>query len=124
MSTRAAEMLQDDMEAKGPVKLSDVEAEQKQILTIAKKTGADVMGIDWRTDMAEARQILGDMPVQGNLDPIALYGPKESIQAKVRSIIEAAGPTGHVFNLGHGVLPTTPVEGVDAMMEAVKSWRW
>ncbi len=94
------------------------------ILTIAKKTGADVMGIDWRTDMAEARQILGDMPVQGNLDPIALYGPKESIQAKVRSIIEAAGPTGHVFNLGHGVLPTTPVEGVDAMMEAVKSWRW
>jgi uroporphyrinogen decarboxylase len=94
------------------------------ILPIAKKTGADVMGIDWRTDMAEARALLGDMPVQGNLDPVALYGPKDDIQRKVRQIIEAAGPTGHVFNLGHGVLPTTPVEGVDAMMEAVKAWRW
>jgi len=94
------------------------------ILPIAKQTGADVMGIDWRTDMAEARQILGDMPVQGNLDPIALYGPPESIEAKVQDIIRAAGPTGHVFNLGHGVLPTTPIEGVDAMMNAVKAWRW
>jgi uroporphyrinogen decarboxylase len=94
------------------------------ILPIAKKTGADVMGIDWRTDMAEARAMLGDMPVQGNLDPVALYGPPETIRAKCHAIIEAAGPTGHVFNLGHGVLPTTPVEGVEAMMDAVKSWRW
>ncbi len=94
------------------------------ILPIAKKTGADVMGLDWRTDMAEARAFLGDMPVQGNLDPVALYGPKEEIQRKVRDIIRAAGPTGHVFNLGHGVLPTTPVAGVDAMIEAVKTWRW
>ena len=94
------------------------------ILPIAKQTGADVMGIDWRTDMAEARALLGDMPVQGNLDPVALYGPPADIAAKVRRIIRAAGPTGHVFNLGHGVLPTTPVEGVDAMMQAVKSWSW
>ncbi|MEZ4322137.1 MAG: uroporphyrinogen decarboxylase [Myxococcota bacterium] len=94
------------------------------ILPIAKKTGADVMGIDWRTDMGEARALLGDMPVQGNLDPIALYGPPESITAKVNAIIEAAGPRGHVFNLGHGVLPSTPIEGVEAMMAAVKAWRW
>ncbi len=94
------------------------------ILPIAKQTGADVMGIDWRTDMAEARAMLGDMPVQGNLDPVALYGPPESIREKCHAIIEAAGRTGHVFNLGHGVLPTTPVEGVRAMMDAVKSWKW
>lgn len=94
------------------------------ILSIAKKTGADVMGLDWRTDMAEARALLGDMPVQGNLDPIALYGPPETVRAKVRRIIEAAGPTGHVFNLGHGVLPSTPIAGVEAMMDEVKRWRW
>lgn len=94
------------------------------ILPIVKKTGADVIGVDWRTDMAEARSMLGDMPVQGNLDPVALYGKPEEIQAKCRRIIEAAGPTGHVFNLGHGVLPTTPIEGVEAMLAAVKAWRW
>lgn len=93
------------------------------ILPIAKKTGADVMGIDWRTDLAEARAMLGDMPVQGNLDPVALYGPPETIKAKVHRILDAAGPLGHVFNLGHGVLPTTPIEGVEAMLEAVKSHR-
>lgn len=94
------------------------------ILPIVKKTGCDVVGVDWRTDMAEARALLGDMPVQGNLDPVALYGPPDTIRAKVRRIIEAAGPTGHVFNLGHGVLPTTPIEGVQAMLDEVKAWRW
>ncbi|MCA9569523.1 MAG: uroporphyrinogen decarboxylase [Myxococcales bacterium] len=94
------------------------------ILPIVKKVGADVIGLDWRTDMAEARALLGDIPVQGNLDPIALYGPPDDIEGKVRRIIQAAGPTGHVFNLGHGVLPTTPIEGVEAMLRAVKAWRW
>jgi uroporphyrinogen decarboxylase len=94
------------------------------ILPIVKKTGADVIGLDWRTDMAEARALLGDMPVQGNLDPVALYGSPESVREKTLSIIRAAGPRGHVFNLGHGVLPTTPIAGVEAMLDAVKSWRW
>lgn len=94
------------------------------ILPIVKKTGADVIGLDWRTDMAEARALLGDMPVQGNLDPVALYGPPDSVREKTRRIIQAAGPRGHVFNLGHGVLPTTPIAGVEAMLDAVKSWRW
>lgn len=95
------------------------------ILPIVHKVKADVVGIDWRTDMAEARALLGpDVPVQGNLDPVALYGPPEDIAAKCERIIRAAGPKGHVFNLGHGVLPTTPIEGVEAMMNAVKSFRW
>ena len=95
------------------------------ILPIVDKVGADVIGVDWRTDLAEARTLLGpDVPVQGNLDPVALYGPPEDIRAKVGRIIRAAGPKGYVFNLGHGVLPTTPIEGVEAMLDAVKSWRW
>ncbi len=94
------------------------------ILPLVPRTGCDAVGLDWRTDMTEARALLGDLPVQGNLDPVALYGPPEVIRQKVHRIIEAAGPTGHVFNLGHGVLPTTPIAGVKAMIEAVKAWRW
>ncbi len=84
------------------------------------ETGADVMGLDWRVDLPRARKILGDMPIQGNMDPVALYAPKEDIQARVKKILAQAGPRGHVFNLGHGVLPTTPISGVEAMIEAVK----
>jgi len=84
------------------------------------ETGADVIGLDWRVDIRRARAVLGDLPVQGNMDPVALYAPKEDIQRRVRRILTEAGPLGHVFNLGHGVLPTTPISGVEAMIEAVK----
>lgn len=84
-----------------------------------RETGADVIGLDWRTDMATARAALGEVPVQGNLDPVALFGPVDEIRRKVGAICDAAGSTGHVFNLGHGVLPGTPVEGVEAMVRAV-----
>lgn len=87
------------------------------------ETGADVIGIDWRLDMAHARSVLGDIPVQGNLDPLALYAPPEEVARRTRNILAAAGPRGHVFNLGHGVLPDTPIEGVHAMVDAVKSYR-
>ena len=89
-----------------------------------KETGADAFAIDWRTDMLRARHILGDTPVMGNLDPGALQGPPELIRAKVRKIIQQAGPTGHIFNLGHGVGPTTPIDGVHAMVDAVREWDW
>lgn len=85
------------------------------------EVGADVVGLDWRIDMATARRALGDTPVQGNLDPVALFAPPEEVKRRVRAICAAAGPRGHVFNLGHGVLPSTPIEGVDAMVEAVKA---
>ncbi len=93
-------------------------------LHLVKQTGADAFGIDWRTDMRIARKALGDAPVQGNLDPLALYAPTDQIRARVRATIEAAGPRGHVFNLGHGVLPTTPLAGVDAMIDEVKKYRY
>ncbi len=87
----------------------------------AKETGADVIGLDWRIDVAWARAHLGDIPVQGNLDPVALFGPPAGIEARVHAICDAAGASGHVFNLGHGILPGTPVEGVEAMVRAVVS---
>lgn len=90
-------------------------------LHLVRQTGADVAGLDWRVDMARAREVLGDMPVQGNLDPVALYAPPADITRRVHAICDAAGPRGHVFNLGHGVLPSTPIEGVEAMVAAVKA---
>jgi uroporphyrinogen decarboxylase len=86
------------------------------------ETGADVIGIDWRVDIGRARAVLGDLPVQGNLDPLALYAPPEEVARRTRDILAAAGPLGHVFNLGHGVLPDTPIEGVHAMVDAVKTY--
>ncbi|TVQ89425.1 MAG: uroporphyrinogen decarboxylase [Deltaproteobacteria bacterium] len=89
------------------------------------QTGADAISIDWRVDIAQARQVFGPtIPVQGNLDPVALFAPPDEIRRRVRRIIQAAGPRGHVFNLGHGVLPTTPIEGVEAMIDEVHQTRW
>ena len=89
-----------------------------------KETGADALALDWRTHLGAARAVLGDIPVMGNLDPVALYGPPEEIRRRVHAIIQSAGPRGHVFNLGHGILPTTPISGVEAMVSAVNEWRW
>jgi uroporphyrinogen decarboxylase len=88
------------------------------------EVGSSAIGLDWRTDMARARELLGDIPVQGNLDPIALHAPPEAVAEMTRAIIAAAGPRGHVFNLGHGCIPSTPIEGVQASVDAVKGWSW
>jgi uroporphyrinogen decarboxylase len=84
--------------------------------------GADVIGIDWRIDLDVARRRLGpDVAVQGNLDPTALFLPKDQIAERVRAILAQGGAgTGHVFNLGHGVLPETDPEHVRAMVAAVQ----
>ena len=84
-------------------------------------TGADVVGLDWRVDMAEARAQLGDTPVQGNLDPSALYADPADVRERTLEVIEEAGPAGHVLNLGHGVQKDTPIAGVEAFVEAAKS---
>jgi len=84
-------------------------------------TGADVVGIDWTIDMAEARKrIGGTSALQGNLDPTMLYAPPEKIREGVISILEKFGPgPGHIFNLGHGILPDVPVEHAKAFVSAV-----
>jgi uroporphyrinogen decarboxylase len=85
---------------------------------------SDAIALDWRIDIGYARSVLGDIPVQGNLDPIALQAPIKTIKTRVNRIIESAGPKGHIFNLGHGCTPETPVAGVQAVVEAVHNWRW
>ncbi|AKU90265.1 Uroporphyrinogen III decarboxylase [Vulgatibacter incomptus] len=79
------------------------------LLPKLKDTGADVLGLDWRIELKDARKILGDdVAVQGNLDPTALFLPKEEITRRVEEIIsQNAGRPGHIFNLGHGITPPT-----------------
>jgi len=92
------------------------------LLPEIRDCGADVVGVDWRTDLAEASRLLEDrFVVQGNLDPAVLMAPPEVIEQRTRAILEsAAGAPGHVFNLGHGVLPRTPVEHLQALIGAVR----
>lgn len=91
------------------------------LLELAKEAGGDVLGLDWRIDLDVAWERLGfDVGVQGNLDPVVLYAPIETIEKKTAEILgKAAGRPGHIFNLGHGILPTTPVEHAQALVEAV-----
>jgi uroporphyrinogen decarboxylase len=85
------------------------------------EAGADVVGLDWTVDMADARRLIGDrVALQGNLDPAALYASPERIRQEVRSILRKFGRgTGHVFNLGHGIFPDVPVEHARALIHAV-----
>ena len=87
------------------------------------ESGADVLSLDWRREMAAAARRIGSRAaVQGNLDPCALHAPPQAIHAMVREIAAAAGPArGHILNLGHGCLPDTPVEGVRAFTAAAKA---
>ncbi|MDQ7824569.1 MAG: uroporphyrinogen decarboxylase [Candidatus Eremiobacteraeota bacterium] len=86
--------------------------------------GSRAIGIDWRIPVDRARAIVGDgVALQGNLDPAALFAPHEVIEGKVREILsKASGKGGHIFNLGHGILPQTPLENVKCMIEAVHTF--
>ena len=91
------------------------------LLELMREAGGDVIGLDWRVDLREAWQRLGeDVAVMGNLDPVALFAPKDFIRAQAQKILERAqNRPGHIFNLGHGILPETPVENVIALVDAV-----
>lgn len=92
------------------------------LLPAMRETGADVIGLDWRTPLAEGWKAIGPgCAVQGNLDPIALFAPEEVLRARVAEVLrQAAGRPGHIFNLGHGIVPGTPVENVIRVVEWVK----
>lgn len=77
-----------------------------------KQSTANVIGLDWRCDIGLARQALEDRPVQGNVDPTVLLGPQEGIQQAVQDCMNAAGPRGHILNVGDGVTPNIPEENV------------
>jgi uroporphyrinogen decarboxylase len=85
-----------------------------------REAGGDVIGLDWRVDLSAAWQRLGDVAVMGNLDPVALFSNQDFIRAQAKLILERAdGRPGHIFNLGHGILPETPVDNVIALVDAV-----
>jgi uroporphyrinogen decarboxylase len=90
------------------------------LLELMKEAGGDVIGLDWRVDLKAAWQRLGDVAVMGNFDPVALFSEQDFVRAQARLIMErAGGRPGHIFNLGHGILPETPVENVIALVDAV-----
>jgi len=91
------------------------------LLETFKEAGGDVIGVDWRVSLADAWRRLGDdTAIQGNLDPVALFAPLPELERQVREILaQAGGRPGHIFNLGHGILPQTPVEHVAALVDMV-----
>ena len=86
-------------------------------------TGASCVGLDWTVDIADARQRVGSrVALQGNLDPLVLLTTADVVRREAAAIVRAAGPApGHIFNLGHGIVPATPPENVAALVEAVHS---
>lgn len=94
-------------------------------MPLMDRAGADVLGVDWRIDIDEAWKAVGHRPaVQGNLDPLALLAPIPEIKKRVHDILRrAGGRPGHIFNLGHGIIPETPVDHVKAVVEMVREYR-
>jgi uroporphyrinogen decarboxylase len=85
------------------------------------RVGADVYGVDWRLPIDEARARLGGATaVQGNLDPAVLLGPIAEIERRAADVVRRGGRRGHVFNLGHGITPETPLASVEALVRAVR----
>jgi uroporphyrinogen decarboxylase len=91
------------------------------LLELMREAGGDVIGLDWRVRLDEGWKRVGhDVAVMGNLDPVALFAEREVLKAKARSILDQADKRpGHIFNLGHGILPETPVDNVIALVEMV-----
>jgi len=94
------------------------------LLDVIRMTGADVVGVDWRVDLDEARDRLGEnVAIQGNFDPVKLFAEPAEIRKGVREILARMdGQPGHIFNLGHGVLPGTPVDNVLTLVDAVHAY--
>jgi uroporphyrinogen decarboxylase len=96
------------------------------LLESLPETGADVISVDWRTDLAEARATLGRasgrrVALQGNVDPNILLGPEQVVRQAAQAAVEKTGGVGHILNLGHGILPTTQVDNAKAFVAAGKS---
>ncbi|MFO0663398.1 MAG: uroporphyrinogen decarboxylase [Polyangiaceae bacterium] len=95
------------------------------LLELQREAGGTVIGLDWRTPLAEGWKRIGhDRAVQGNLDPTVLFAPREVALAHAKRVLDAAGGRpGHIFNLGHGILPETPVDTVKAVVDFVHAYR-
>jgi uroporphyrinogen decarboxylase len=91
------------------------------LLDLMKEADSEVIGVDWRMPIGRAREIIGpDFAVQGNLDPVLLMAPRELLVSRVQALLEQANAGhGYIFNLGHGVLPPTPMQSVDTVIQTV-----
>jgi uroporphyrinogen decarboxylase len=91
------------------------------LLSAQRAAGGSVIGVDWRVDLKEAWETVGhDVAVQGNLDPVALYADRETLRRRAREVLESAERRpGHIFNLGHGVLPDMDPDNVKALVDIV-----
>ena len=93
------------------------------LLGLMGEAGADVVGVDWRTPLAAALPLVGDRAVQGNLDPTLVFAPTEVMLDRAREVLEAGrAAKGHVFNLGHGVIPSTDPDQLARLTEFVQGW--
>jgi len=94
-----------------------------RLLPLMREAGGQVVGLDWRVDLVDAWNELGDVAVQGNLDPTVLFAPRAVVRRRTLDLLRrVGGRPGHVFNLGHGILPHTPLDNVLALVDAVHSW--
>ncbi|MBI4057261.1 MAG: uroporphyrinogen decarboxylase [Elusimicrobia bacterium] len=94
-------------------------------LDLLRKAGGDALSVDWRISLKEAWKKIGyDKGIQGNLDPASLLSPPEILKSLTQNILhQAEGRPGHIFNLGHGVLPQTPEDHLKIVVETVKEWK-
>lgn len=92
-----------------------------ELLELISEAGGNVIGIDWRVPLNKGWKRIGhDKAVMGNLDPVTLFANREQLRSRTKTILDqASGRPGHIFNLGHGILPETPVENVIALVEMV-----
>lgn len=94
-----------------------------ELLPAIAASGATVVGVDWRIPLDEARRRVDEKTVQGNLDPAVLLAPWDAVAAAADDVLQRGGGRNHVFNLGHGVLPETPPETLERLVEHVHAWR-
>lgn len=93
------------------------------LLELMREAGGHVIGVDFRVELQHAWQRLGAVGIQGNLDPVVLYADRAYLRQRVQEILrQANGKPGHIFNLGHGILPTTPVDNVVALVDDVHTF--
>jgi len=94
------------------------------LLPLMAQAGGDVMALDWRAPLVASWDKIGVKSVQGNMDPIILCADKASVERKAKDLLdEVNGRPGHIFNLGHGIIPETPVENVKALVNLVQGYR-
>ncbi|MBI1334693.1 MAG: uroporphyrinogen decarboxylase [Armatimonadetes bacterium] len=94
------------------------------LLPVMREAGGTVIGVDFRTTLSQAAQMVPGVPLQGNFDPALLFSNPDTIRREASAIVaEGRSLPGHIFNLGHGILPETPLGHVEALVETVKEWK-